>query len=115
MDAQHSPILAAGSRLLALSIHSRVNGPCGFVTELAANLADTSVAGETEASMKVLIISVFAAVALFGTATLLSPTKTDASATRATISLQELYFATDIKKLPVQEIDDQSVIYSANR
>jgi len=65
--------------------------------------------------MKVLIISVFAAVALFGTAMLRSPAKSEASATGATISLQELYSATDIKKLPTQEFDDQSVIFSAKR
>jgi hypothetical protein len=63
--------------------------------------------------MKRLMISTFAAVALIAAATTVlrsrSPS-TDRAA--AMMSLQELYAAAGVNKLPIEEFEDMSLVYS---
>jgi hypothetical protein len=64
--------------------------------------------------MKLLIISVAAAVAAFAAALLPSPTgsRDRASVAPVTISLQEVQSTVDVKKLPAEDFEDQSLVYS---
>ena len=65
--------------------------------------------------MKRLMISAFAAVALLATATLLqshSAATSRPSVTAGMMSLQELHAAAGINKLPIEEFEDQSLVYS---
>ena len=67
--------------------------------------------------MKLLIISVSAAVALFAATMLPSltgnPNRT--GVTPVTISSQDLQSAVDVKKLPAEDFEDQSLVYSTRR
>ncbi len=67
--------------------------------------------------MKRLMIRAFAAVALFAAATamLRSPSTELAAGTVAMPSLQELHSAADINKLPIEEFEDMSLVYSTKR
>ena len=69
-----------------------------------------------EFPMKLLIISGFAAVALLAAATTLlpsrSPATSRASLTAGMMSLQEVYAAAGVNKLPIEEFEDQSLVYS---
>ena len=66
--------------------------------------------------MKRLMISAFAAVALLAAATTMlpsrSPATSRASVTAGMMSLQELHAATGVNKLPIEEFEDQSLVYS---
>ena len=69
--------------------------------------------------MKGMMISGFTAVALLAiVATMLwshsSPAGRSAGLTGA-VSLQGLQSATDVNKLPIEEIDDQSLVFSKKR
>ena len=67
--------------------------------------------------MKRLMIRAFAAVALFAAATamLRSPSTELAAGIVAVPSLQELHSAADINKLPIEEFEDMSLVYSTKR
>ncbi len=66
--------------------------------------------------MKRLMISAFAAVALLAAATTMpwSHTRSANGPVRSSglMSLQELDTATDVNKLPIEDFDDQSLVYS---
>ena len=64
--------------------------------------------------MKFLIISAFAAVAMFSTVTLRShsPAMDISFATADGMSLQALTSAVDVNKLPIEEFEDMSLVYS---
>jgi hypothetical protein len=66
--------------------------------------------------MKRLMISAFAAVALLAAATTMlpsrSPATNSASVTAGMMSLQELHAAAGVNKLPSEEFEDQSLVYS---
>jgi hypothetical protein len=66
--------------------------------------------------MKLLMISAFAAVALLAAATTTlrsrSPSTDGPVGTAGMPSLQELQSATDANKLPTEDFDDQSLVYS---
>jgi hypothetical protein len=64
--------------------------------------------------MKRLMISAFAAVALFAatTAMLWSPSTKLSAGTAVMPSLQELHIAAGVNKLPIDDFDDMSLIYS---
>ena len=54
-----------------------------------------------------------AAVALLAAATTLLPSRSPAtSVTGGMMPLQELYAAADVNKLPIQEFEDQSLVFS---
>ena len=63
-----------------------------------------------------MIISAFAAVALLAAATTMlpsrSPATSRASVTAGMMSLQELHAATGVNKLPIEEFEDMSLVYS---
>ena len=64
--------------------------------------------------MKLLVISAFAAASLLVTGIVLrSPAANDPGA--IAISIQDLHSSTDLKKLPIEEFDDQSLVYSRQR
>lgn len=66
--------------------------------------------------MKRLIISAIAAIALVAAATsMLQSHSPIASHPGGTMSLWDLHAATDVNKLPVEEFDDQSQVYSKMR
>jgi hypothetical protein len=67
--------------------------------------------------MKLLMISAFAAVALFATTTLRShsPATDSPAVTAGMMSLQDLYRTADVNKLPIEEFEDQSLVYSTKR
>ena len=67
--------------------------------------------------MKLLIISVSAAVALFVATVLPAPSgnRNRASVAPVTTSLQDLQSAVDVKKLPAEDFEDQSLVYSTRR
>ncbi len=66
--------------------------------------------------MKLLIISVSAAVALFVATVLPAPSgNRHRAVTPVTMSLQELQSAVDVKKLPAEDFEDQSLVYSTKR
>lgn len=63
--------------------------------------------------MKRLMISAFAAVALLAAATTIlrsHPPSTGHSA--GMMSLQDFHTATDVNKLPIEDFEDQSLVYS---
>ena len=63
--------------------------------------------------MKRLMISAFAAVALLAAATTLLPSRSPAtSVAGGMMPLQELYAAANVNKLPIQEFEDQSLVFS---
>jgi hypothetical protein len=65
--------------------------------------------------MKLLMISAFAAVALLATATTMRSrsASTDGPVRPAGMpSLLELQSAIDVSKLPTEDVDDQSLVYS---
>ena len=64
--------------------------------------------------MKRLMISTFAAVALFAatTAMLWSPSTKLSAGTAAMPSLHELHTAAGATKLPIEEVEDMSLVYS---
>jgi hypothetical protein len=65
--------------------------------------------------MKLLMISAFAAVVLLATATTMrsrSPSTDGLVRTAATASLRELQSAIDVNKLPTEDVDDQSLVFS---
>ncbi len=66
--------------------------------------------------MKRLMISAIAAIALLAAATSM-PRSHAPSAGRPAgmMSLQELRTTTDVNKLPIEEFDDQSLVYSKTR
>jgi hypothetical protein len=70
--------------------------------------------------MKRLMISAFAAVALLAAATTMlrshSPTSDRPAGTAGMVSLQELpSSAADVNKLPIEDFEDQSLVYSTKR
>ena len=65
--------------------------------------------------MKLLMISAFAAVVLLATATTMrsrSPSTDGLVRTAGTASLRELQSAIDVNKLPTEDVDDQSLVFS---
>ena len=68
--------------------------------------------------MKRLMISTFAAVALLAAATTMwqshSAATSRPSVTAGMMSLQDLQKAVDVNKLPIEEFDDQSLVYSTS-
>ncbi len=66
--------------------------------------------------MKRLMIATFAAVALFAattaTAMLWSPSTKLSAETAAMPSLHELHIAAGVNKLPIEDFDDMSLVYS---
>jgi len=69
--------------------------------------------------MKSLMISGFVAVAILAIATTMlwshSPSADRAVASAGTMSIQKLHAATDVNKLPTEEFEDQSMIFSRPR
>ena len=67
--------------------------------------------------MKRLMIRAFAAVALFAAATamLRSPSTELTAGISAMPSLHELHTASDVNKLPIEEFEDMSLVYSTKR
>jgi hypothetical protein len=67
--------------------------------------------------MKRLMISAFAAAALLAAATTLWPSHSPATSfsggTAGMMSVQELHAAAGLKKLPIEDFEDQSLVYSA--
>jgi hypothetical protein len=72
---------------------------------------------EREIPMKLLIISAFAAVALFSTVTLRShsPAMESSFATADVMSLQALTSAVDVNRLPIEEFEDLTLVYPTKR
>jgi hypothetical protein len=70
-----------------------------------------------EASMKRLMISAVAVVALLVAATTVLRSHSSATgfsaATAGMMSVQELHAAAGVNKLPTEEFEDQSLVYSA--
>jgi hypothetical protein len=65
--------------------------------------------------MRRLMISALASVALFAAATAMqrsSPPTALSAGTAAMPSLQELHTAAGVNKLPIQEFEDMSLVYS---
>ncbi len=69
-----------------------------------------------EVPIKRWMISAFAAIALLAAATTMlqshSPATNRASVTAGMMSLQELHAAAGVNKLPIEEFEDQSLVYS---
>ena len=66
--------------------------------------------------MKRLIISATAAIALLAAATSMLQSHSPSAARHAGMaSLQELHATTDVNKLPIEDVDDQSLVYSKTR
>jgi hypothetical protein len=71
-----------------------------------------------EVSMKRLMISTFATIALLAAATTMLLSHSAATATSRpfvtgdSMSLQDLQKAVDVNKLPIQEFEDMSLVYS---
>jgi hypothetical protein len=65
--------------------------------------------------MKRLMVSAFAAVALIAAATAMQWSHSDklSAGTAAMPSLQELHTAAGVNKLPVEEFEDMSLVYSS--
>jgi hypothetical protein len=66
--------------------------------------------------MKRLMISAFAAVALLAAATTMlrshTPSADRPARSTSTMSLQDFHAATDVNKLPIEDFEDQSLVYS---
>jgi hypothetical protein len=66
--------------------------------------------------MKRLMISATAAIALLAAATgMLRSHSSSAGRPAGMMSLQELHKTTDVNKLPIEDVDDQSLVYSKAR
>ena len=66
--------------------------------------------------MKRLTISTIAAIALLAAATsMLRSHSPSAGRPVGMMSLQELHATTDVNKLPIEDVDDQSLVYSKTR
>jgi hypothetical protein len=66
--------------------------------------------------MKRLMISAVAAIALLAAATsMLRSHAPSVGRPAGMMSLQELHKATDVNKLPIEDVDDQSLVYSKTR
>jgi hypothetical protein len=69
--------------------------------------------------MKRLMISAFVAVALFTAATTMLRSHTPAAGrvieSADMMSLRELHAAPDVNKLPIEEFEDQSLVYSRTK
>ena len=66
--------------------------------------------------MKRLMISAIAAIALLAAATtMLRSHPPSAGRPAGMMSLQELHTTTDVNKLPIEDFDDQSLVYSKTR
>ncbi|MDB5584804.1 MAG: hypothetical protein JWR80_9980 [Bradyrhizobium sp.] len=66
--------------------------------------------------MKRLMISAIAAIALLAAATSILRSHSPSAARPAgMMSLQELHTTTDVNKLPIEDVDDQSLVYSKTR
>ena len=66
--------------------------------------------------MKRLMISAIAAIALLAAATsMLRSHSPPAARPAGMMSLQELHTTTDVNKLPIEDVDDQSLVYSKSR
>jgi hypothetical protein len=69
-----------------------------------------------EVPMKRLMISAVAAIALLAAATsMLRSHSPSVGRPAGMMPLQELLTATDVNKLPIEDIDDQSLVYSKTR
>jgi hypothetical protein len=64
--------------------------------------------------MKRLMITAFAAVALFAATTtiLWSPSTKLSAGTAAMPSLHQLHIAASVNKLPIEDVEDMSLVYS---
>ena len=66
--------------------------------------------------MKRLMISAFAAVALLAAATTMlwshSPSNARPAISADAMSLQEIHNAANVNQLPIEDIDDQSLVFS---
>jgi hypothetical protein len=62
--------------------------------------------------MKRLMISAFAAVVLLSAATILRSHTPSAAGPAGLTSLQGFHATTDVSNLPIEEFDDQSLVYS---
>jgi len=65
--------------------------------------------------MKRLMISAIAAIAMLAAATMLRSHSPSAGHLAGTASLQDLHATTDVNKLPIEDVDDQSLVYSRTR
>jgi hypothetical protein len=65
--------------------------------------------------MKRLIISAISAIALLAAATSMLRSHSPSAARPAGMSLQELHTTTDVNKLPIEDVDDQSLVFSKTR
>ncbi len=66
--------------------------------------------------MKRLMISAAAAIALLAAATsMLRSQSPSAGRPAGMMSLQELHTTTDVNKLPIEDVDDQSLVFSKTR
>ncbi len=66
--------------------------------------------------MKRLMISAVAAIALLTAATsMLRSHPPSAGRLSGMMSLRELHTITDVNKLPIEDVDDQSLVYSKTR
>jgi len=66
--------------------------------------------------MKRLMISAIAAIALLAVATSMLRSHSPSAARPAgMMSLQELHMTTDVNKLPIEDVDDQSLVFSKTR
>ena len=66
--------------------------------------------------MKRQMISAIAAIALLAAATSMLRSHSPSAARPAGMtSLQELHATTDVNKLPIEDVDDQSLVYSKSR
>ena len=63
--------------------------------------------------MKRLMISAIAAIALLAAAT--SMLRSHSPRPAGMMSLQELHTTTDVNKLPIEDVDDQSLVFSKTR
>jgi hypothetical protein len=67
--------------------------------------------------MKRLLISAFAVVAMLAAATTVLQSRSSATrfsaGTAGMMSVQELHAAVGLNKLPIEEFEDQSLVYSA--
>jgi hypothetical protein len=65
--------------------------------------------------MKRLMISAFAAVAMLAAATTMlrlhTPAAISAAQSASTISVQELHSAPSVNNLPIEDVEDQSLVY----
>jgi hypothetical protein len=66
--------------------------------------------------MKRLMISAVAAIALLAAATsMLRSHSPSVGRPAGMMSLQELHTTTDVNKLPIEDVDDQSLVFSKTR